>query len=88
MNLFIYLVKLIYMIKFLVALAFGILDFCVLDFKSSKRWVCTMQAVLLPSRNVKVTGVGRREGVSPCRAIERCFAESPFSRRRSSVRFT
>ena len=38
MNLFIYLVKLIYMIKFLVALAFGILDFCVLDFKSSKRW--------------------------------------------------
>ena len=38
MNLFIYLVKLIYMIKFLVALAFGILDFRVLNFKNSKRY--------------------------------------------------
>ena len=26
----------------------------------------------------------RREGVSPCRAIERCFADSPFSRKKES----
>ena len=46
MNLFIYLVKLIYMIKFLVALAFGILDFCVLDFKSSKRLAVLCEVLL------------------------------------------
>ena len=29
----------------------------------------------------------RREGVSPCRAIERCFADSPFSRKKGKSDF-
>ena len=28
----------------------------------------------------------RREGVSPCRAIERCFAESPFVQKKKKER--